>query len=89
MIDISEKLKSLLESRNVEIAICVEIYNRNVIDIASKSAPKNAIGRFSDRCFTWENSTGSYEYLAKITEFTSVKTFLDRDWETISITFLL
>lgn len=77
MIKISNQLKALLESRDCEIVPVVEIYSRNTVDISSISAPANAIARFSNKCFTWENSSGSYEYLAKVTEFPSVKTYLD------------
>lgn len=77
MIKLSEQLKTLLESRSCEIIPVVELYTRDTIDIASKSAPKSAIARFSDTCFTWENSTGSYDYSAKIKDFPSVKTYLD------------
>lgn len=77
MINVSKELKELLESRNSEIITVVELYSRDTIDISSISAPKNAIGKFSDKCFTWENSTGSYDYEAKIVDFPSVKTYLD------------
>ncbi len=65
MIEISEQLRNLLEARESRPLIVVEIYNRDTIDIASLSAPVNAIARLSDTCFTWENSTGSYDYKAK------------------------
>lgn len=77
MIKISENLKNLLESRECDVIPIVEIYSRDTIDISSISAPKNAIAKFSDRCFTWNNSTGSYDYDAKIIDFPSVKTFLN------------
>lgn len=76
MIDISENLVSLLESRNSEVVIVCEIYSRDTIDISSISAPANAIARYSTKCFTWHNSTGSYDYDAKIVDIPSVKTFL-------------
>ncbi len=77
MIKLSSELKQLLESRNSEIVVVCELYSRNTVEIASLSSPKNAIARFSDKCFTWENETGSYDYDAKIESFPSVKTFLD------------
>lgn len=86
MISISNELKKLLESRSCEILVGVEFYNRLTDDIASIAAPKNAIARFSDTCFTWHNSTGSYEYDAKITDFPSVKTFLNDSLNEASIT---
>src|SRR5688572_19279858 len=76
MIEISQELKQLLETRECEIAVVVEIYPRTTIEIASLSSPAQAIARFSDVCFTWKNSTGSYDYDAKIIEFPSVKTYL-------------
>lgn len=86
MIKISEKLKTLLETRQSEIVIGVEIYTRDILDISSISSPKNAIARFSNRCFTWENSSGDYIYDAKITDFPSVKTFLGNDQNEAEIT---
>lgn len=77
MIDISTELKALLESRASEIQVGVEIYSRDTVDIASIKAPANALARFSDGCFTWSTSYGDYEYEAKITDFPSVKTYLD------------
>lgn len=77
MIETSIQLRNLIESRNFSIVPVVEIYDRSQIEIATLSSPGNALARFSDRCFVWENSTGSYEYSAKIESFPSVKTFLD------------
>lgn len=86
MINVSSELKKLLESRSCEILIGVEFYDRTVDDISSIAAPKNAIARFSDTCFTWNNSTGSYDYDAKITDFPSIKTYLDDRINEASIT---
>lgn len=77
MINPSNELKKLLESRKSDPVIGVEIYSRSTVDISSISAPANAIARFSDGCFTWSNSSGDYSYEAKIVEFPSVKKFLD------------
>lgn len=77
MIKLSKELKQLLETRECQIIPVVEIYNRSTIDISSISAPELAIARFSDTCFTWSNSTGQYDYQAKVLDFPSIKTYLD------------
>lgn len=86
MIKLSEQLKNLLESRDCQVLIGVEIYDRDAVDISSISSPKNAIARFSNTCFTWYTSQGSYDYEAKITEFPSVKTYLDTQQNEAEIT---
>ena len=77
MIEVSNELKTLLESRNSDPWVGVEIYDRSTVDISSISAPGSAMARFSDGCFTWSNSSGDYDYEAKIVEFPSVRKFLD------------
>ena len=77
MIELSQQLRDLIEARSSYVVSVVEIYTRDTVDISSISAPANAIARFSNTCFTWINSSGSYEYEAKIENFPSVKSFLD------------
>jgi hypothetical protein len=75
--NVSQKFKDYLFKRSKYVIPVVEIYPRDTEDISSLSAPANAIARFSDRCFTWYNSAGEYQYLAKVKSFPKANHILD------------
>jgi hypothetical protein len=76
-----------LRKRNKFVIPVVEIYPRSVEDITSIGAPANAIGRFSNVCYTWTNSTGSYTYDAKILSFPSISTYISGELNSAEIKF--
>lgn len=78
---------SELTKRNKYVIPVVELYPRETIDITSIGSPANAIGRFSNVCYTWTNSTGSYQYDAKIVSFPEVRSYLGSEINTAEIEF--
>jgi hypothetical protein len=84
---LSDAVIEELSAREKYLIPVVEIYPRDVEDFVSLSAPAYAIGRFSTTCFTWKNSTGSYEYKAKVLSFPEVSLFLDKQINSAEVQF--
>lgn len=87
MLALSDDIINELTKRNKYIIPVVEIYPRSVETLNSLSSPGQAIGRFSNVCYTWSNSTGSYEYDAKVLAWPEVKSYLDSEVNTAEIEF--
>jgi len=77
VIPFSDEIVRELTKRNKYIIPVVEIYSRKTDDIASIGAPANAIARWSNTCFDWTNSTGTYRYDAKILAFPEARSYID------------
>ena len=84
--DLSDDFKDYLYKRAKYVVACVEIYSRSTEDISSISSPGAALARFSNICYNWSNSTGTYEYSAKITSFPSVNKYLTEQVNNATIT---
>jgi hypothetical protein len=88
MIELPKAVIDELTRRDKFIIPVVEFYSRDVEDFASLSSPANAYGRFSDVCYTWNNTEGSYLYESKVLSWPEISLYLGKDLNTAEVEFI-
>lgn len=88
MIQLSNDIIYELSKREKFVIPVVEFYTRaDDLDFTSLSSPSFAFGRFSNTCYNWINSTGTYEYKAKVTAWPEISLYLSKELNKAEIEF--